>query len=66
MGGHNIPMPNGETIRYQFHIRYGGTIRVIFQGDHKSHIRDEDTSHVGDHTIPIPYKVWGDHKSYKT
>ena len=26
------------TIRYLFHVRYG---------DHKSHIRHEDTSHVG-------------------
>ena len=68
-GDHKIPMPCGETIRYQFHMRYGGTIRVIFQGDHKSHIRHEDTSHAGGpyihvegHTIPVPYKVRGNHK----
>ena len=46
-------------------------------GDHKSHIRHEDTSHVGaihtyggqyihvgDHMILIPYKVRGPKESY--
>ena len=38
-------------------------------GHHTSHIRHEDTLyvggsyiHVGDHTIPFPYKVRGDYK----
>ena len=27
--------------------------------DHKSHIRHEDTLHVGDHMVPVPCKVRG-------
>ena len=46
-GDHKIPMPHWGDHQIPIPFEVWETIRVILQGDHKSHIRHEDTSHVG-------------------
>ena len=69
MGDHKTHIGHvGETIHTcgEDHMR---PIPYKVWGNHKSHRRHEDTSHMGDHmyiwgnhTITVPYKVRRDHK----